>query len=172
MMLETLCSDSETDDSPNWFDNGGAGTLSDLLKLPDEEQSRIVEFVAELPLLMQLNVGGQDFVLVHAGLDVVAESSSEGNMSTADILSRQHTRDLLWIREEFYRRKALPGAITVFGHTTTVGIEEGNGAKVWHDERFHDKVGIDGGVVFGGSLLALRLDDMQEFAVEAGMQQR
>jgi serine/threonine protein phosphatase 1 len=170
MMIDALSSDYETDGVPmrRWLGGGGVRTLSELLKLSGEEQGRIMEFVTGLPLLMQLKVGGQDFVLVHAGVDVVAESSSEGNMSTADILSRQHTRDLLWIREEFYRRKALPGVTTIFGHTPTMRLEKDSGAKVWRDEGFRDKVGIDGGCIFGGRLLALRLDDMAEFSVEAG----
>jgi hypothetical protein len=36
---------------------------------------------------------------------------------------------------------------------------------IWRDPRWNDKIGIDGGCVYGGNLIALRLDDMAEFAV-------
>jgi hypothetical protein len=44
-------------------------------------------------------------------------------------------------------------------------INKRNDGKVWRNKRFNDKLGVDGGIVYGGSLLALRLDDGMEFAV-------
>ena len=167
MMLDALTSDYEADDSymHNWLGNGGTEVLPAFCKLPEDEQVAIMEYIADLPYLTQVKIGEQNYVLVHAGLNVVDYRTSS-DVSTAAVLPRQQLDDLLWIRDKFYRKKALPKSITIFGHSPVPMIKKHNGGKVWRDKRFMDKVGIDGGVVYGGSLLALRLDDGAEFAVK------
>jgi serine/threonine protein phosphatase 1 len=168
LMFDALTNDYEKDKTPmgNWLVNGGTETLPEFCKLSKEKQVTILDYIRNLPFLAQVKIGEQNYVLVHAGLNVV-DISATGSASTAEILPRQYHDDLVWIRDKFFREKALPRSITVFGHTPIPTIEKRNGAKVWRDNRFNDKIGIDGGCVFGGSLLALRLDDMEEFAVNA-----
>nr|WP_273230062.1 metallophosphoesterase family protein [Kosmotoga pacifica] len=72
-------------------------------------------------------------------------------------LEMQKSEDLLWIREDFiyYERPFKKGTV-IFGHTPNYRaplILEG-------------KIGIDTGCVFGGSLTALRVDDMKFFSVD------
>jgi len=166
MMIDALTSDFEKNPEhmANWLENGGVIVLSEFIKLPKDEQSAIVNFLANLPYLAEVKIEEQNYVLVHAGLNV-EDVSAPGGAITADVLPRQYTNDLVWIREKFFTKKALPRSITVFGHTPTSIIKKRNGGKVWRDTRWSDKIGIDGGCVYGGSLLALRLDDMVEFAV-------
>jgi serine/threonine protein phosphatase 1 len=166
MMIDALTSDYEKDDLPvlNWLENGGTETLAEFCKLPKDKQTAVIDFVVNLPYLSQVKIGIQNYVLVHAGLNV-AGAAKAGNVSTAAVLPRQSLNDLVWIREKFFRKRALPRSITVFGHTPIPMIKRQNSAKIWRDKRFNDKIGIDGGCVYGGCLLALRLDDMAEFAV-------
>ena len=166
LMLDALTNEKDNSQMDNCFNNGGAKVLHEFRKLPDEEKIAIMDYISNLPYLAQVKIGGQNYVLVHAGLDVKA-ASAMGVVNTAEILPRQDLDDLVWIREKFFRKKALPRSIIVFGHTPTPILTIRSGAKVWRDKRFKDKIGIDGGCVFGGSLLALRLDDMAEFAVNA-----
>ena len=167
MMMNALTSDFNKDPGcmANWLENGGTEVLREFCALPEDEQSAVMDFIANLPYLSEVKIGEQNYVLVHAGLNV-ADASAPGKVSTANVLPRQYTDDLVWIREKFYRKKALPRSITVFGHTPTLMIKKRNIGKVWLDKKWGDKIGIDGGCVFGGNLLALRLDDMAEFAVE------
>ena len=170
MMIDALTSDWKADPSymEHWMGNGGNVVLSEFIKLPKDEQESILDFIAALPYLCQVKMGEQNYVLVHAGLNVVDHRATFGKgVTTLNVLPKQHlVEDLLWIREKFFRKKALPRSITVFGHTPIPMIKPFNGGKVWRDKRWGDKIGIDGGCVYGGSLLALRLDDMAEFAVE------
>ena len=168
MMYDALTNDHEKDSSymANWLNNGGTKVLPEFCKLPDEDKIAIMDYISKLPYLAQVKMGEQNYVLVHAGLNVAA-AYAKGDISTAAILPRQNLEDLVWIREKFFRKKALPRSITIFGHTPTPMLTIRKHAKVWRDRRFKDKIGIDGGCVFGGSLLALRLDDMAEFAVDA-----
>ncbi len=166
MMIDALTND-DMRYIEQWFMNGGDETLKEFVRLPKGEQLQIAEFVMNLPHLEQVKIGGQNFVLVHAGLNVVEVSGALiADAGTAGVLSRQSLNDLVWIREKFFRKKALPKSITVFGHTPTPTLHIQGRAKVWRDKRYNDKIGIDGGCVYGGSLLALRLDDMAEFAIE------
>ena len=171
MMIDALASDFKADpgDMANWLENGGTEILPEFCQLSEEEQNEIMEYVTNLPYLTQVKIGEQNYVLVHAGLNVV-DSRKRAGVSTANVLSNQYLDDLVWIREKFFRRKALPKSITVFGHTPTHVLKRNNGLKVWRDGRFNDKIGIDGGCVYGGSLLALRLDDMAEFSVRKRQQ--
>ena len=168
MMIDALTSDFEKNPvhMANWLENGGGTVLSEFIKLPKDEQSAIMEFITTRPHLTEVKIKEQNYVLVHAGLNVTRASSVTGEVSTANVLPKQHLNDLFWIREKFYRRKALPKSITVFGHTPIPIIKKQNGNKVWRDKRFKDKIGIDGGCVYDGCLLALRLDDMVEFSVK------
>ena len=167
MMMDALTSDFKKDPGcmTNWLGNGGTEVIREFCTLPEDEQIAVMGFIANLPYLAEVKIGEQNYVLVHAGLNV-ADVSAPGKVSTANVLPQQHTEDLVWIREKFFRKKALPKSITVFGHTPTLMIKKRNVGKVWRDKKWGDKIGIDGGCVYSGKLLALRLDDMAEFAVE------
>jgi serine/threonine protein phosphatase 1 len=168
MMIDALMSDYQRDDSlmVHWLKNGGRETLTEFCKLSEGEQLAIMEYISNLPYMAEVKIGEQNYVLVHAGLNVVGASvASKADASTAAVLSKQNFDDLVWIREKFYRKKALPRSITIFGHTPIPMINKTNGTGIWRDNRFNDKIGIDGGCVYGGRLLALRLDDMKDFAV-------
>lgn len=166
MMLDALTNNFIEDSSymENWLENGGKVVLPAFIKLPEVERMEILEFIANLPYMAEVKIKGQNYVLVHAGLNII-DSSSPGRATTADILPKQQLDDLIWIREKFIKNKALPKSITVFGHTPTMMIAKQTRAKIWRDKKWGDKIGIDGGCFYGGSLLALRLDDMAEFAV-------
>ncbi|QAV32952.1 serine/threonine protein phosphatase 1 [Fervidobacterium changbaicum] len=62
------------------------------------------------------------------------------------LINRQEPRDLIWIREEFIRKRHNLGFIVIFGHTP---FED-----VYKDA---DKIGIDTGCVYGGKLTAIEL---------------
>jgi serine/threonine protein phosphatase 1 len=171
MMLKALTHVKDDSLMRHWLDNGGTKTLPEFRKLSEDEQIAIKDYISNLPYHTQVKIGEQNYVLVHAGLNV-ADASVTGEISTAKVLPKQNSHDQVWIRDKFYHEKALPKSITVFGHTPIPNIERSNDGKIWRDKRFKDKIGIDGGCVFGGNLLALRLDDMAEFAVNASSNRR
>ncbi|MGX7107796.1 metallophosphoesterase family protein [Hutsoniella sourekii] len=136
--------------------NGGMETLQDLLGdqlLPDPvdlvELARLVQeaypwlrdWLDQLPYYYEFG----DFVMVHAGL----------NLSLADW--RQTSEDdCLWIREPFFEADNRTGKKIIFGHTPIqlFGKED----QPWVRD---NKIGIDGGAVFGGALLALTINDKE-----------
>ena len=133
--------------------NGGTCTLNALRKLnassPDTA-SEIFDYLRDAPLYETVTAGGNDFLLVHSGID---------NFDKNKRLSQHSADDFLWTRpsidDEYF-----DGIITVFGHTPTVSYgKEYTGknlkTKTWID--------IDVGAGFGQEPILLRPDDFREF---------
>jgi serine/threonine protein phosphatase 1 len=165
MLLDALA----TGDFEHWFRNGGAVTLEQLLGCTGEQRGEILTYLTSLPYNYTITVGDRKFVLVHAGLYIPERNNKKASPSTAEVLSRQSEEDMLWIRDEFFKFRALSTSTVIFGHTPTAYFEKAKVKKwgIWYDKKFNDKICIDGGCVFGGRLNCLRLDDMEEFFVES-----
>ena len=144
MMIDALLNPDDMDAVYHWMRNGGECTLRQFLELGEEDRVKVMEYIEKLPLLENVKVGEQNYVLVHAGLNV-AGLSKANCVSTETVLPKQNPDDLLWIREKFFRKKALPKSITIFGHTNVSYIKGYTSNKVWRDEDYKDKIGIDGG---------------------------
>ena len=163
MMMDALIYIGGQDSLEHWFLNGGESTCLQFLSLGEDEKVEVIEFLAALPYLIEVKIADQNYVLVHAGINVARVPITM--LSTAAVLPKQSQDDLIWIREKFLRRKALPKSIIIFGHTPTFSIDRKHKGKVWRDGKHKDKTGIDGGCVYGGHLLVLRLDVMAEYSV-------
>jgi serine/threonine protein phosphatase 1 len=94
----------------------------------------------------------RDFIAVHAGLN-----------PKIDNIADQDKRDLLWIRDEFYRAEKRWAKTVIFGHSPIL-------AKSPNDLVFFDDkkniIGIDAGVIFGKELACLRWPDRKIFSSE------
>lgn len=141
-------------------------SFKDVDELPQDEAISLFDFLDQSfrNITKEITVNGNHFLLVHGGLG-------------------ENTTEQITIREEFYTNpvnKELlqklgynPNCKIIFGHTTTRNIniilnhKYIAPHKIWHDERFGDKIGIDCGASYpNGQLACLRLDDMKEFYVK------
>ncbi|MDR0846378.1 MAG: serine/threonine protein phosphatase [Lactobacillales bacterium] len=140
--------------------NGGTETLESFLgedirlkmddidigKLLIEKFGPLIEFIGRLPYFYEWG----KYLFVHAGVNL--GHKKEWNYSTPD--------DYLWSRSSFIEAKNATGRTIVFGHTPTYLISRGflhslSGKKddsVWmHD----NKIGMDGGGIYGGTFHAI-----------------
>lgn len=118
-----------------------------------------LRFLLNLPVYFETD----HCVFVHAGLNLKADDW------------RMDTHNMTRIREEFYLSETKATKRVFFGHTPTslvrsdspVAVLFGAGAPAMHEESEDnsvwyseqgDKVGLDGGVSFGGQLNAVRVD--------------
>lgn len=143
----------------DWFisyiRNGGKETIESLLhKGATNEYSpteismmirsrykELIEFLMERPLYFEW----KDFVFVHAGVDL-----------TKNDWHQTSPHDFLWIREAFHQGKNNTGKKIVFGHTITPMLHgDMETTDLWLSD---NKIGIDGGAVFGGSVHGVIFD--------------
>lgn len=129
-----------------YLENGGAPTLRSYGLAPRRSPDLIasmpprhVEFIASLTFVAEVG----NVLCVHAGL----------RPSLA--LDRQRPEDLLWIREEFYGQPHRFGRIVIYGHTPRRVVEIAPPYRI----------GLDTGLVYGGSLSCLHLEDAEVWQV-------
>lgn len=140
---------------PSYFHNGGKETLESLLHPGAAEEysptemammikSRykdLIQFLSERPLYAEWG----KYLFVHAGVDLRKKDWRKTAPS-----------DFLWIREPFHEGKNHTGRKIVFGHTITPMLYgDMTTTALWQSD---DKIGIDGGAVFGGSLHGVVFD--------------
>lgn len=137
----------------NWLDNGGGPTLKGLqrlLKHDPESVCGILDYLRDAPLYEDLELHGQRFILVHAGL---------GNYDTERPLSEYTPEELLLDRPSLSTNYSI-GTRVVFGHTPSNQFGEEYSGRAIHTSSW---TCIDVGVALGYAPMLLRLDDMKEF---------
>lgn len=136
--------------------NGGNETFSSLLHPGAAEEyspteiammirsryPELVEFLAQRPLYYEW----EDYLFVHAGVDLEKKDWHD-----------TEPREFIWIREPFHEGKNHTGKTVVFGHTITPMLHgDMQTTDLWIQD---NKIGIDGGAVFGGSLHGVIFDN-------------
>jgi serine/threonine protein phosphatase 1 len=132
--------------------NGGAATLESY-GVRESELDRAAERIPDHHLdffkNLSLSYLRPPYFFVHAGILPTRQ------------LEEQDPEDLLWIRQEFIFNPHESGAIIVFGHTPMRGV--------MIDLPY--KLGIDTGLVYGGKLTCLELNEGVVYQVGRGSSQ-
>lgn len=134
-----------------WYSNGGNITHHYMKHQRIATRAEIFDYLTSLPLNIEVEVNGTQFLLIHGGIDD----------HTDDPQNRYHA---VWDRLSSFDE--MPGGKTViFGHTPTIRYQEATPMRIWHGDR---RIGIDCGCAYPtqGQLSCLRLDDMKEFYSE------
>ena len=137
----------------NWIDNGGGPTLKGLqclLKRDPESVYGILDYLRNAPLYEALELNGQRFILVHAGL---------GNFKSERPLTDYSPEELLLDRPSFSTIYGIDARV-VFGHTPSNQFGGVHAGRAIHTPSWSC---IDVGVAQGYAPMVLRLDDMKEF---------
>lgn len=138
----------------NWVENGGSSTMKGFQKLLKKDPELVVgilEYLQDCPLYEEVETGGREFVLVHAGLGE--------NFSSEKPLEDYKAEELLFSRPQsdtvYY-----PDKTVVFGHTPTYYYGEAYRGKPVYTDTW---INLDTGVYAGNSPVLLCLDTMQEY---------
>lgn len=136
-----------------WFHNGGELSLADYLWLNEEQAQTTLDYMCNMPLYKEVEAGGQQFVLVHGGLE---------GFSPSRPLADYTPNEILWCRPE-ENTVYYPDRYVVFGHTPVQLLGTSTPAKIYRKDNLID---IDCRCVFqGGRLGCLCLDTMEEIYV-------
>ena len=107
-----------------------------------ETQPWLQAWLEGLPLYTEFG----NFIIAHAGVNPEVDQWQDSSR-----------RDFVWIREPFHTLPNKIGRPIIFGHTPIGRLnDDGQTHHVWHREG--DLIGIDGGAVYGGHLLAVRIN--------------
>lgn len=140
------------DNLVTWQYNGAKTTIDEFRALSREMQVEVIDFIKDMSIYEELTVGGQDYLLVHAGL---------GNFDPARTMDDYSLHDLIW-KEADYSRQYFDDKIVITGHTPTQFIK-GN-PKPGFIYRHQNHIAIDcGAYLEDGRLAAVCLETGEEF---------
>lgn len=148
-----------------WISVGGESSLAEFHKLSKIEQEDILDYLAEFELYCEVEAGGKQFVLVHAGLNNFDEKRDLNDYDVSELIFAAPDLD-----REYFKNKYI-----VFGHVPTRTLyaqEEGVSLEEMQPSQYRDEVfakgnliGIDCGCGYGGRLGCICLETMQYFYV-------
>ncbi len=135
-----------------WQYNGAKSTIDEFRELSREMQEEVIEFIKDFSIYEEVNVNGQDYLMVHAGL---------GNFEPSKDIEDYALKDIIWERAE-YEKKYYDDKIVITGHTPTQMIEGNPNPGYIYKKNNH--MAIDcGAYLDDGRLAAVCLETGEEF---------
>ena len=135
-----------------WFINGGQTTLEEFRRLSPEQREDLFDYFDEFLYYDEFSLNGNEFVLVHGGLD---DFSPEKPLEDYEPIS------LLWTKTD-YTKRYYPDKYLVTGHVPTECIDPAYTGKIFAQ---NGHIAIDCGAGHGNALGCIRLDDFKTFYV-------
>ena len=139
----------------DWLFNGGKTTIDGFRALSNDKRREMIEFIKDFEVYEEVEAGGKEFLLVHAGL---------GGFVPGKDIEEYELHDLVWHRAE-YDICYFEDKYVVTGHTPTQNIPGNDRPGYIFKQNNH--IAIDCGACFpGGRLACIRLEDGAEFYAE------
>lgn len=137
----------------HWTSDGGDCTVKAYRSLTREEQTDILDYLAEFSLYEEVHVNGKDYILVHGGLEPFIPEKPLTEYELSELIFRAPNYEQM-----YYENKYL-----VTGHRPTLSLNE----KLLQGKilKKNNHIAIDCGCVFGGNLAVYRLEDGKEWYI-------
>ena len=127
----------------SWIENSGDTTMMQFAALPKDERDAVLEYVRDAYDYDSIEIDGNLYILVHAGL---------GNFSPDKEIDEYTLRDIVWDRPDYTKRYYPSNRIfLVTGHTPTPLFREDKQPLIYKE---NGHIAIDCGCHFGGRLAA------------------
>ena len=137
-----------------WQREGGQETIEEFQRLDRDTQWDILDYLEEFSLYEEIQVKGETYVLVHAGLS---------NFSVDRPLEDYQLHEMIFEKVD-YSKVYFPDKYLVTGHIPTRAIQENPRPDFIYKGNRH--IAIDCGCSYGGRLGAICLDNGEEFYIE------
>lgn len=131
-----------------WLTMKSEKTVSDFLKLGDEDKESIIDYLSEFQAYEEVQAGGKTFVLAHAGINGFDETKDLEDYSEEDFVFAQTDYSKIYFKNKYL----------ITGHTPTVAINQKLMGKVYSK---NGHIAIDCGAAYGGRLAAICLDALK-----------
>mgnify|MGYP003304348287 CR=1 FL=1 len=146
---KNLLSDEKAELFEKWLTMKSEKTISDFLKLGEEEKESVLDFLDEFAVFEEVECKGKKFILCHSGID---------NFEDRDLYEHED-EDFIFAKTD-YNKIYFPDAYLVTGHTPTVALGKEFAGKVYAKKRH---LALDCGAAFGGRLAAVCLDTLKVY---------
>ena len=127
-----------------WASDGGAATLEGFRALDEDMREGLLDYLSECSLYEEVEAGGKDYVLVHAGIDGFDPEKPLEDYAPEHFFTVPQN-------ETYY-----PDRVVIVGHVPT---------KSGRIERDGNLIRLDCGVKDGGKLGCLCLETGEEFYI-------
>ncbi len=143
-----------------WHRNGCAVTIEAYNQLDQTDQTKLLAFLKQAPLQLDITVNDHDYRLVHGAPCLLSKEEYERTRGGSGLT---YEEAFVWTRIGI--DEVFEGPTVIVGHTPTPLITHQRPPMIWHGNNVID---IDCGCAMaqsGGRLGCLRLDDGEEFYV-------
>jgi len=134
-----------------WVADGGQSTLDSFRTLDAEMKEGIIDYLSDMTLYEEVEVGGKEYLLVHAGI-----AGYKTGVDLEELKPEAFFTEALDLTKKYFDDKTI-----IVGHTPTTEDNGGDG-KIFFG---NGSIAIDCGEARGGTVGCLRLEDMKEFYV-------
>ena len=135
-----------------WIQDGGQKTMESFKALDDDMREGVLEYLQDMALYEEVEVGGKKYLLIHAGIAGFEKDTPIEDYMPEDFISEPLDRE----------RGYIDGVTIIAGHIPTYEIEGAEKGKIY---RGTDSIIIDCGAAFDEALGCLCLETGQEFYV-------
>jgi serine/threonine protein phosphatase 1 len=134
-----------------WVQDGGQSTLDAFRSLDAEMKEGIIDYLSDMTLYEEVEVGGKEYLLVHAGI-----ASFKKGIDLEELKPEAFFTEALDLTKRYFDDKTI-----IVGHVPTTEENGGDGRIFFGN----GSIAIDCGEARGGTIGCLRLEDMKEFYV-------
>ncbi len=134
-----------------WVADGGQSTLDSFRTLDAEMKEGILDYLSDMTLYEETEVGGKKYLLLHAGI-----AGFKKGIDLEDMKPEAFFTEPLDLTKKYF-----DDVTVIVGHNPTTEDNGGDG-RIFYG---NGSINIDCGEARGGTIGCLRLDDMKEFYV-------
>ena len=135
-----------------WIGEGGQKIMADFKALDDDMREGVLEYLSDMALYDEIEVKGQKYLLVHAGIADFSEDLDLDDCMPEDFISEP-----LDLTREYFEDK-----IIIVGHRPTSTIEDADAGMIYYGE---GSILLDCGAAFDEALGCLCLENGKEYYV-------
>ena len=135
-----------------WMEDGGDKVMESFKALDSDMREGVLEYLEDMSLYEELEVGKEKYLLVHAGIAQFDPDTPLDDYMPEDFISEPI--DL--------KNELIDGVTIIAGHVPTYLIEGADHGKIFYGE---GSIIIDCGAAFGEPLACLCLDNGKEYYI-------
>ena len=153
MLTDGVRPDADTvSEMARWMEDGGDKVMEDFKALDADLREGVLEYLEDMSLYEEVEVGKRKYLLVHAGIADFDPNTSLEDYMPEDFISEPIDRE----------RELIDGVTVIAGHVPTYTIDGADKGQIYYGE---GSIIIDCGAAFGEPLACLCLDNGKEYYI-------